>query len=168
MKVNHKQMFALLKQQVKVLQNQINPAAASESVNQIPENFNQAGWDTTIEKVELMLSKMKALREVKGKRLTPQFYRSIYNRALIANNEIDKLHEALTSTDDNIDFESECVKLTAQIHELNIRVAELAAQKAEQEAAEAKIALNAEYGKQAAQAAQAEQAQTEKDNKRNK
>jgi len=125
MKVNHKQLYLGLKQQAKVLEALLNPVADGEKVNETPENFNQVGWDLTIEKVELMVAKMKELREVKGKRLTPQFYRSIYNRALIAISEADKLLETLTTESAEIDYEAECVKLTAKIYELNNRLAEM-------------------------------------------
>lgn len=125
-KVNHKQMYSLLKSQVKVLQNQLSPTV--DQVNEIPPDFNQTGWDTTIVKVEQMLEGMKRLREVRGKRLTPQFYRTIYNRAIIANGEIGKMYETLTAeADDNIDFEAECIKLNAEIYDLNNKVAEAAA-----------------------------------------
>lgn len=124
MKVNHKQLYNALKQQKKVLQNQLNPETTTEKVNEIPENFNQVGWDITIEKVEQMLEKMKQLREIKAKRLTPQFYRSIYNRALIGINEIDKLHDVLTAENKDIDYESENIKLNAEIYQLNIQLQE--------------------------------------------
>lgn len=120
MKVNHKQMYLNLRQQVKALEMQLNPP--DEKANSIPENFNQVGWDTTIEKLEILIDKMKQLREIKGKRLTPQFYRSIYNRALIGANEIDKLHETLSVEVEEIDFEAENMKLIAKVHELNKQV----------------------------------------------
>jgi hypothetical protein len=154
MKVNQKAMYLMLKQQAKSLQNQISPAANVEQVNEVPENFNQNGWDSTIEKVEQMLEKMKQLRDVKGNRLTPPFYRSIYNRALIANNEIEKLKETLSlPVDTSIDYEAECVKLNAEIYTLNIQVAEKAAAeaaaKAEAEAAEAaRLTAEAQAAKQ--------------------
>lgn len=130
MKVNHKQMYLMLKQQVKVLQAQVSPPA--EKANEIPENFNQIGWDITIEKTQLMLDKMIELREMKGKRLTPPFYRTIYNRALIAINEIDKLAESLEMENNkDIDFESECIYLNAEIYKLNKALAEKAAEAAE-------------------------------------
>ena len=117
MKVNQKQMYLQLRQQLKALEMQLNPPA--EKANSIPENFNQVGWDTTIEKLEELIVKMKQLREIKGKRMTPQFYRSIYNRALIGMNEVDKLQEKLSVDVDNIDFEAENMKLIAKVHELN-------------------------------------------------
>lgn len=120
MKVNHKQMYLQLRQQVKALEMQLNPPA--ERVNAIPENFNQVGWDTTIEKLEILIEKMKQLREVKGKRLTPQFYRSIYNRALIGLNEIDKMYEKLSVDVEKIDFEAENKKMIAKLHELHKQV----------------------------------------------
>jgi hypothetical protein len=120
MKVNHKQMYLQLRQQVRALEMQLNPPA--EKVNAIPENFNQVGWDTTIEKLEILIEKMKQLREIKGKRLTPQFYRSIYNRALIGMNEVDKLQEKLSVDVDNIDFEAENKKMIAKLHELHKQV----------------------------------------------
>lgn len=120
MKVNHKQMYLQLRQQLKALEMQLNPPA--ERVNAIPENFNQVGWDTTIEKLEILIEKMKQLREIKGKRLTPQFYRTIYNRALIGISEIDKMYEKLSVDDEEIDFEAENMKLIAKVHELNKQV----------------------------------------------
>lgn len=120
MKVNHKQMYLNLRQQVRALEMQLNPPA--EKANSIPENFNQVGWDTTIEKLEELIVKMKQLREIKGKRMTPQFYRSIYNRALIGMNEVDKLQEKLSVDVDNIDFEAENKKLVAKLHELHLQV----------------------------------------------
>lgn len=128
MKVNHKQVYMVLKQQAKALQEQLNPSPEVEQVNVIPENFNQVGWDITIEKVELMVSKLKQLRELKGKRLTPQFYRSIYNRALIAINEADKLLETLSIDSADIDYEAECIKLNAEIYQMNLQLAEKAEQ----------------------------------------
>ena len=138
MKVNHKQLYLGLKQQAKALQAQLNPLADAEKVNEIPENFNQVGWDLTIEKVELMVSKMKQLRDNKGKRLTPQFYRSIYNRALIAISEADKLLEIITTESTDIDYEAECVKLNAEIFNLNNLLAE-----------KAKAELNEQHSKEA-------------------
>lgn len=120
MKVNQKQMYLQLRQQVRALEMQLNPPA--ERANSIPENFNQVGWDTTIEKLEELIAKMKQLREIKGKRLTPQFYRSIYNRALIGMNEVDKLQEKLSVDVGNIDFEAENKKLVAKLHELHQQV----------------------------------------------
>lgn len=140
MKVNYKQLYLGLNQQAKALRNQLNPVAAEvEKVNEIPENFNQIGWDTTIEKIELMVSKMKQLREIKGKRLTPQFYRSIYNRALIACGEADKLIETLTAENTEINYEAEVLKLNVEIVNLQTQLAEKViaeeAEKAKQEAA---------------------------------
>lgn len=117
MKVNHKQMYILLRQQLKALK----PDTERAKPNEYPENFNQEGWDLTVEKVEQLLEKMKQLRERKGKRLTPQFYKTIYNRAVIGINEIDKLNDTLSLEDETIDFEAECLKLTAEIHELNMK-----------------------------------------------
>lgn len=124
MKVNYKQMYAMLKQQRQSLVSQLNPEQAADKVNEIPENFNTTGWDTTIEKVELMLEKMKKLKEIKGTRLTPQFYRSIYNRALIASGEADKLIESLTEQNSEIDYEVEVIALNAEIAKLHTELAE--------------------------------------------
>lgn len=117
MKVNHKQMYLQLRQQLKALEMQLNPP--TEKANSIPENFNQVGWDTTIEKLEILIEKMKQLREIKGKRMTPQFYRSIYNRALIGASEVDKMYEKLSVEVGEIDFEAENKKLVAKLHELH-------------------------------------------------
>jgi hypothetical protein len=142
MKINYKQLYLGLNQQAKSLRDQLNPIAEVEKVNEIPDNFNQIGWDATIEKVELMVSKMKQLKEVKGKRLTPQFYRSIYNRALIACGEADKLIETLAAESTDINYEAEVTKLNGEIVQLQSQIAEAAktaeAEKAKQEAAAAK------------------------------
>jgi phage shock protein A len=133
MKVNHKQLFLGLRQQQKALLAQLQPAGTADKVNEIPENFNQVGWDTTIEKMEQLLEKMKELRANKGKRLTPQFYRSIYNRCIIAIGESDKLLETLTVDDDSIDYETESFKLMAEISKLKEQVAKVEAEKAKTE-----------------------------------
>lgn len=117
MKVNHKQMYLLLRQQVRALQ----PKAETERANHIPENFNQIGWELTEKKLEELLAKLKELRARKGNRLTPQFYRTIYNRALIGMNEADKLAETLSVEDGSINFEAENIKLMAQIQELQAK-----------------------------------------------
>lgn len=146
MKVNYKQLYLMLNQQAKSLQNVLTPDESVKRVNEIPENFNQVGWDLTIEEVESMLVKMKKLREVKGNRLTPQFYRSIYNRAIIAHNEADKLMETLTAPkDSDIDYEAECNTLTTKINALNIQIAEKA--KLESELAEKELAEKAKAEK---------------------
>jgi hypothetical protein len=138
MKVNYKQLYSGLNQQAKALRNQLNPVADAEKVNEIPENFNQIGWNVTIDKVELMVSKLKQLRDVKGNRLTPQFYRSIYNRALIACGEADKLAETLTAETADIDYEAEVTKLNGEIVKLQTQISEAAktaeAAKAKEEA----------------------------------
>lgn len=153
MKVNHKQLYTMLKQQAKVLNNQLTPDTTAKRVNEIPENFNQTGWDVTIVEVEIMLENMKKLREHKGNRLTPQFYRSIYNRALIANNECEKLMETLTASEiPDMDYEAECAKLTAEIHTLNIQVAEkvkIETELAEKAKAEAEAAEKARLAEEA-------------------
>lgn len=123
MKVNYKQMYAMLKQQRQALVIQLNPEQSADKVNEIPENFNTTGWDTTIEKVEIMLEKMKKLKEIKGTRLTPQFYRSIYNRALIASGEADKLIESLVEQNADIDYEVEVIALNAEIAKLHTELA---------------------------------------------
>lgn len=144
-KVNYKQLYLGLMQQAKALKAQLNPVEeGGERVNEIPDNFNQIGWDLTIEKVELMVAKMKQLREIKDKRLTPQYYRSIYNRALIAINESDKLIETLTTETANINYEAEVPKLNAEIVALQNQIAE--AEKAAQ-AAKAKEEAAAGKGK---------------------
>lgn len=141
MKINYKQMVMALNHQIKELKGIINPAEAVEKTNEVPENFNQTGWDTTIEKVESMLEKMKQLRSIKGKLLTPQFYRSIYNRALIAGNELDRAIESRTSTDENVNYETEYFRLTAEVNELYAQAAPIikaAEEKKALEEAEAK------------------------------
>lgn len=118
MKVNYKQVYGVLSQQVKALRHQLHPVEGETVVNEIPSNFNQIGWDLTIEKAELMVEKLKKLRDNKGKRLTPQFYRSIFNRALIAIGEADKLLESFTAETKEIDYEAEVLKLNAEFVEL--------------------------------------------------
>jgi len=129
MKVNHKNMYVILKQQHKALSAVLNPTEVVENVNEIPDNFNQVGWDITIDKLQIMIDKMKALRDRKGKRLTPQFYRSIYNRALIGTSEIDKLNDTLDAANESdIDYEKECIRLNAEIYEMNKEIAEKSAE----------------------------------------
>lgn len=84
-----------------------------EGVNEFPSNFNQVGWDLTVSLTEEMLSKMKKLQSIKGKRLTPQFYGSIYNRAKIAIRELDKQIEGLETS--GVDYAAECMNLISEI-----------------------------------------------------
>lgn len=113
-----KQMYTMLKQQINSLKKQLSGEAAIP--NEIPKDFNQKGWDLTIASVENMLTKMKEARDVKGKRMTPQFFRSIFNRTVLADSELDKFIESVTAVEDtNIDYGAECIRLTAELHELN-------------------------------------------------
>lgn len=150
MKVNYKQLYLGLNQQAKSLREKLNPVVDADKVNEIPENFNQIGWNVSIEKVELMISKMKQLVAVKGNRLTPQFYRSIYNRALIATGEADKLIESLAAETTDINYEVEANKLNGEIFQLQAKIVEMEAEKAL--AAEAAKALAAEAATKAAEA----------------
>lgn len=124
MKVNYKTLFLALNQQKKELQNKLNPNQ-KESINSIPEDFNQNGWELTIEKLESLTTKLKDLSSKKGKRLTPQFYRSIYNRTLIANNEADKLLEKIELETSEIDYEAEVSKLNLEIVQLQQQLSEI-------------------------------------------
>lgn len=140
-KPNQKQMYELLMQQVKAARAELNPDQATGQVNVIPENFNQIGWDTTIEAVRTMLEKMIQLREVKGKLLTPQFFRSIYNRCLIADGEIDRLYDKITMDSDSIDFDAEVIRLNGELFQLNQQLAPIRAKAAAKEKAEAEARL---------------------------
>lgn len=165
MKINYKQMVLTLKHQVKELKGIINPAEVVDKVNEIPDNFNQVGWDTTIEKVELMLEKMKELRALKGKLLTPQFYRSIYNRSIIALGELDRAIDSRLSENSDINYEAEYFRLTAEVNSLYAQAAPIikaAEEKKAAEEAEAKAAEEAAKIEEDAEAALAEQAAQER------
>lgn len=117
MSAAQKQMYAMMKNEVERLEKELN----GEHVvpNEIPSDFNQTGWDLTIQAVENMLEKMKAARDVKGKRLTPQFFRSIFNRTILADADLNKFMSMAKPEDTNIDYGAETIKLTAKLHELN-------------------------------------------------
>lgn len=164
MKINYKQMVLTLKHQVKELEGIINPAGVVDKVNEIPDNFNQVGWDTTIEKVESMLVKMKELRELKGKLLTPQFYRSIYNRSIIALGELDRAIDSRLSENADINYEAEYFRLTAEVNNLYAQAAPIIKAAEEKRAAEEAAAKAAEEAAKAQEDAEAAaKAQTEQD-----
>lgn len=127
MKVNYKTLYTALKQQKKVLQAKLQPNER-ESINHIPDDFNQNGWDLTIEKLDVLRAKLVELSEMKGNLLTPQFYRSIYNRALIATNEAEKLIEKISLDKADIDYETEVAKLNVEIVQLQQQLEEKAHQ----------------------------------------
>lgn len=112
MRVNYKQMYLLLLQERRALLEKLQPKAA------LPDNFNHHGWDDTIEQVETLLAKLKELRELKGKRLTPRFFQGIYTMAVGKNRDADRLLERWRAESAEVDFEAECAKLTAENQKL--------------------------------------------------
>lgn len=112
---NERKLYMSLREKLTALQ----PKAETEQPNQLPENFNQVGWDLTIEKLEVLIAKLKELREKKGKRLTPPYYQYVYNRALIGINESDKLLEKLTIESASLEFlQAENLRMMAEIQKL--------------------------------------------------
>lgn len=112
MRVNYKQMYLLLLQERRALLEKLQPKAT------LPDNFNHQGWDDTIEQVESLLAKLKELRELKGKRLTPRFFQGIYTMAVGKNRDADRLLERWRAESAEVDFEAECAKLTAENQKL--------------------------------------------------
>lgn len=112
---NERKLYMSLREKLTALQ----PKGEAEQPNQLPENFNQVGWDLTIEKLEVLIAKLKELREKKGKRLTPPYYQYVYNRALIGINESDKLLEKLTIESASLEFlQAENLRMMAEIQKL--------------------------------------------------
>lgn len=112
---NERKLYMSLREKLNALQ----PKAETEQPNQLPENFNQVGWDLTLEKLELLIAKLTELREKKGKRMTPPFYQYIYNRALIGINEADKLLEKLTIENATLEFlQAENLRMMQEINQL--------------------------------------------------
>lgn len=112
---NERKLYLSLREKLISLQ----PKTQTEQPNQLPENFNQTGWDLTIEKVETLLVKLKELKEKKGKRLTPPFYRYVYNRAVIGIIESDKLLEKLTIENASREFlQAENLRMMVEIQKL--------------------------------------------------
>lgn len=116
MRVNYKQMYLLLLQERRALLEKLQPKAT------LPDNFNHTGWDDTIEQVENLLAKLKELRELKGKRLTPRFFQGIYTMALGKNRDADRLLERWRAESAEVDFEAECAKLTAENQQLRAQL----------------------------------------------
>lgn len=112
MRVNYKQMYLLLLQERRALMEKLQPKAT------LPDNFNHHGWDDTIEQVESLLVKLKELRELKGKRLTPRFFQGIYTMAVGKNRDADRLLERWRAESAELDFEAECARLTAENQKL--------------------------------------------------
>jgi len=116
MRVNYKQMYLLLLQERRALLEKVQPKAS------LPDNFNHKGWDDTIEQVENLLAKLKELRELKGKRLTPRFFQGIYTMAVGKNRDADRLLERWRAESAELDFEAECAKLTAENQQLRAQL----------------------------------------------
>lgn len=116
MRVNYKQMYLLLLQERRALLEKAQPKVG------LPDDFNQKGWDETIEQVENLLAKLKELREMKGKRLTPRFFQGIYTMALGKNRDADRLLERWRAETAELDFEAECAKLTVENQELRAKL----------------------------------------------
>lgn len=127
MSVNQKQLYKMLLMQEKQLQNELNPTEAS--VTEIPEDFNKVGWDLTVEMLEKLIVRLNTARENKGKRMTPQFYRAIFNRVVTANSDLDKMEKDIElSTQTGIDYSVECQRLNESIFQLNKQIAEKSAE----------------------------------------
>lgn len=116
MRVNYKQMYLLLLQERRSLLNQL------EGKPRLPETFNQTGWDDTIEAVETLLRKLKELRELKGKRLTPRFFQGIYTQSMSKIRDAERLLERWKADIEDIDFEAECTRLTAENQQLRAKL----------------------------------------------
>lgn len=116
MRVNYKQMYLLLLQERRALLEKLQPKAT------LPDNFNHKGWDDTIEQVENLLAKLKELRELKGKRLTPRFFQGIYTMAVGKNRDADRLLERWRAESAEVDFEAECARLTAENQKLRAQL----------------------------------------------
>lgn len=116
MRVNYKQMYLLLLQERRALQEKLQPKAT------LPDNFNHMGWDDTIEQVENLLTKLKELRELKGKRMTPRFFQGIYTMTVGKIRDADRLLERWRAESVEVDFEAECAKLTAENQKLRAQL----------------------------------------------
>lgn len=116
MRVNYRKMYLLLLEERRALLEKLQPKAT------LPEGFNQTGWDDTIEQVENLLAKLKELREMKGKRLTPRFFQGIYTMAVGKNRDADRLLERWRAESAELDFEAECAKLTAENQKLRAQL----------------------------------------------
>lgn len=112
MRVNYKQLYLLLLQERRSLLTEL------EGKPRLPETFNQTGWDDTIEAVETLLAKLKELRELKGKRLTPRFFQGIYTQSVNKIRDAERLLERWKADVEDIDFETECARLTEENLEL--------------------------------------------------
>lgn len=116
MRVNYKQMYLLLLQERRSLLTKL------EGKPRLPEGFNQTGWDDTIEAVETLLTKLKELRELKGKRLTPRFFQGIYTQSVGKIRDAERLLERWKADVAEIDFEAECTRLTAENQQLRAKL----------------------------------------------
>lgn len=127
MSVNQKQLYKMLLMQEKQLQNELNPTEGT--VTEIPEDFNKIGWDLTVDMLEKLIVRLNKARENKGKRMTPQFYRAIFNRVITANSDLDKMEKDMElSSQTGIDYALECQRLNQSIFELNKQIADKAVQ----------------------------------------
>lgn len=113
MSTNYKSMYKALKQQIDTLRN-----VKSGTTPTIGKDFNQKGWEQTISLVEVMLEKMKEANASKGKRMTPQFFRAIFNRAVNAIEELDKAAESKKLEGTDFDYEKACKEMSQEIADL--------------------------------------------------
>lgn len=116
MRVNYKQMYLLLLQERRSLLTKL------EGKPTLPEGFNHKGWDDTIQAVDTLLMKLKELRELKGKRLTPRFFQGIYTQTLAKIRDAERLLERWKADVEEIDFEAECTRLIAENQELRAKL----------------------------------------------
>ena len=116
MRVNYKQMYLLLLQERRSLLNKL------EGKPTLPEGFNKTGWDDTIEVLETLLTKLKELRELKGKHLTPRFFQGIYTQSVAKIRNAETLLERWKADVAEIDFEAECIRLTAENQKLRAKL----------------------------------------------
>lgn len=105
--VGNKAIYEGLLEERRILKGETNNVVANV------EGFSDSGWELTIKEVEKMLSSMKELVKLKGDRKTPQFYKPLYNRAIIVQQDIKKVIDTINGV--KIDYAVECQKLRDEI-----------------------------------------------------
>lgn len=106
MRVANKAIYEGLKEELKLLKGE---TTAAESI----ENFNEIGWDITLKELEKLVKVVKELNKIKGERKTPQFYKPIFNRAVIAQEECQKVTDSINKV--TVDYAKECQAMRDEI-----------------------------------------------------
>jgi hypothetical protein len=129
-KIDFVQLYKDLIKEKKKLTAPVTTASNETDKVEIPEDFNQSGWALTKKAVTELLNKIEIFEAVKEKRMTPQFYKAVYNRAIVATGEINTILERIEvakQVEIVIDYETAVTELMIQIKAIKAGIIEAGA-----------------------------------------